>query len=78
MDFAKASDIFSKSYPDYKIVGYWVDEPDIIVATKTRYSAKMPAPAQFVISDDGRIVPTNPVLRDLNIANMHLVGGGNH
>lgn len=58
---------FNKEFPGMRVIGYWKNENGYILNTKR--VPEIPdiiEPGQFIVTNDGRVYGTNPVLSKLN------------
>lgn len=70
MTVQEAIKIFSKQQPNVKFKGYWKRGENIILNADLKGDIEAPAPAQFIVTPKGKIMPTNPVLSDLSLETM--------
>lgn len=71
MDVKKAIDIVSKEYPGMIPIGYWEIDDVIIINTKPlKMFKKITQPSQFVVTNDGKVYGTNPMMYDISLATM--------
>lgn len=67
MELKKAIKLFTQYNPKRKAVGYWEQDGKIILNTTAYYDSEgMPEPGQYIVSEDGEIIPTNPIRSDLS------------
>ena len=71
MDLKTALSKFVENVPDRIPTGYWEQDGQIIFNTKTASAiANLAAPAQYVVTEDGKVYGTNPLQSDLNPAKL--------
>ena len=76
MELKTAIEIFRKQYKDAKIIGYWDNPEGIILGIKTkRIHREMLIPGQYLVTDKGDVIPTNPMRHDIRLENMKKITG---
>lgn len=64
MTLNDAMKIFTREYPDYRILGYWQDAHDYIFNIEV--SPDYVGAAQFIVKSNGKIQGTNPMNSNLD------------
>ena len=57
-----AANLFAKKFHDRMVLGYWEDQKGIILQVSPSLPGRAEEPCQFLVTDDGLIYPTNPVV----------------
>lgn len=71
MDVTTALNVFGKKVPGRIPIGYWEQNGQVIIATKTTPATmNMAAPAQFVVTENGDVYGTNPIQSNLDFTKM--------
>ena len=71
MSLTKALELFAKNVKGRMPVGYWEQNGQIIFQTKpVPMNANMAAPAQYVVTADGKVYGTNPIQTPLDPSKM--------
>lgn len=71
MDLATALNIFAKNVSGRIPIGYWEQDGQYIFNTKTVSAMDgLVAPAQYVVTNDGKVYGTNPIQSKLDISKM--------
>ena len=74
MDLATALNAFAKNVKGRIPFGYWEQDGGYIFNTKPVSAlANLTAPAQYVVTKDGKVYGTNPVQSKLDISKMKKV-----
>lgn len=60
--------LFSKNFPDRKVIGYWKKENGYVLNTKPILKTSFIEPGQFMVRNDGNIYGTNPMNMELDQA----------
>lgn len=76
MTLAKALELFAKNVKGRMPTGYWEQNGQIIFQTKpVAMTAGLAAPAQYVVTADGKVYGTNPSQTPLNPSKMKKLPG---
>lgn len=71
MDLTTALNTFAKNVKGRIPVGYWESDGQYIFQTKPVLAvANLMAPAQYVVTKDGKVYGTNPMQSSLDMAKM--------
>jgi len=68
MNIKDAITIFSKTISGKKVIGYWISKKGFILNTKSIPEVDgFYGPEQFVVTVDGKVYGTNPLIEDFDI-----------
>lgn len=71
MTLKKAIDLLVEKFPGYIPVGYWVKGDVYVINTKPiKVFRDRTAPSQFVVTQNGEVYGTNPMIYDLSVKDM--------
>ncbi len=62
MTVKAAVDLFLEQYPNQRVLGYWDDTKGIVLQVSPSLTGRAEEPLQFLVTDDGTIYPSNPVI----------------
>lgn len=72
MTIKEAIMLFSKEVSGKRVVGYWVSEKGVILNTKSVPELDgFYGPSQFVVSNEGKVYGTNPLVDDFDSMKYH-------
>ena len=62
--------VFSKAFPNKKVIGYWRKPNGYVLNTEPSFDSDRPEPAQFMVTKDNEVYGTNPIASDLDPESM--------
>lgn len=65
MKITDAMTIFNKKFPNRKVIGYWTKPNGYVLNTENEFS-NIVEPGQFLVTNDGHVYGTNPIVSDLD------------
>lgn len=68
MSIREAIKLFTKQVSGRRVIGYWKKSNGFVLNTREAISSENPDPGQFMVTFDGNVYGTNPVLSDLDDA----------
>lgn len=67
MNISKAKSLLKTVYPERIVVGYWIVDGGIVLNTQSPHSVfGVHEPGQFMVTEDGNVYGTNPVVSNLD------------